>query len=108
MKRTNLHVFSWVLAATLTSVIAGEVGTAAGAGAPTSARGTHEARLPAPLYDAGAAAHDAMVGYPAVMIMDMEIGPTECKINGAVRPNAPATKPTRFDVLLVPKGDRES
>jgi WD40 repeat protein len=69
-----------------------------------------EGQLPAPLYDASAAAHDAMVSYPAVMIQDMEIGPTECKINGAVRPNSPvdATNLIRFNVMLTPVSDRAS
>src|SRR5690349_19732760 len=109
MKNTGFHVSTWVLLATVASVTTpSQFRTARAAEPATIAQAKHQARLPAGLYDASAATHDAMVGYPAVMILDMEIGPTDCKINGAIRPNAPTTKPTRFDVVLLPKGDRES
>src|SRR5690349_19773164 len=104
MKKTSLHVLPWVLLATVASPTPNQFATARAAEPTTTAQGNHQARLPAGLYDASAAAHDAMVGYPAVMILDMEIGPTDCKINGAIRPNPPTAKPTRFDVVLVPKG----
>jgi WD40 repeat protein len=93
-----------VLGATFRGVAVGQPA------APTTAASGPEARLPAALYEASAAAHDAMVSNPAVMITDMEIGPTDCKINGALRPAAPteAANIVRFNVVLMPQGDRSS
>jgi WD40 repeat protein len=102
----------WVLTATFAGAIVGQTEEARAQQAPPSPASAPalEGRLPAPLYEAGAAAHDAMVGYSAVMIQDMEIGPTECRINGAVRPEAAAgaANLVRFNVVLTPMGERAS
>jgi WD40 repeat protein len=112
MKHESLCTVIWVLAATFanTGGVQFKASLVAAQVPPATSQPAAEGRLPAALYEASAAAHDAMVGYPAVMIQDMEIGPADCKINGAVRPEAP-TDPAnviRFNVVLTPLGDRAS
>jgi WD40 repeat protein len=104
-KPATLNAATRVLVVMLGTVLT--TGISASAAEPTTAAAAAtQGRLAAPLYEASAAAHDAMVGYPAVAIMDMEIDPAGCKINGAVRPAAPGEKPILFNVLLAPVADR--
>jgi len=108
MKPTTVRVWIWVVVG-LAGWVAGQLHAVQPA-SPATSEAVVDARLPAPLYEASAAVHDAMVGYATVMIQDMEIGPTECRINGAIRPEVPGDpdKLIRFNVLLKPLGNEAS